>query len=155
MWLCGVGYRSTPWADAASCEGSRAAWVRRCMHTLAGAGLPKPCPPHQVRRSEGVFWGRGKPHTADSGLLCAMFYRIHVNFYPLPSRDCPLEGKALGSRMGNAGPCPRDRKVSVCSLQTPRVLLETIYEKVKAPSHFIFMEKVGSWGGGGRWGHAN
>lgn len=50
-----------------------------------------------------MFWGRGKPHVADSGLLCATFYRIRVHLvYLLPSRDCLLEGKGLGKEMGNA-----------------------------------------------------
>lgn len=37
--------------------------------------------------------------------------------------------------MGNAGLCPRDGTVSLCSLQMPRALLEANYKKAKAPSH--------------------
>lgn len=83
LWLCRVGYHSTPREGAVSHEGSQAAQVRGRTCIPASTGLPKLCHPHRVGKSKVVSGGRGKPYAAESGLFHAMFYIIRVNWFIL------------------------------------------------------------------------
>lgn len=75
-----------------------------------------------------MFWGRRKPHPADLGLLFYLFNPCEL-VYPFPSHGWLLEAKGSGSATGNAGLCPRNGTVSLCSLQMPRALLEANYKR--------------------------
>lgn len=56
-----------------------------------------------------MFWGRGKPHTADSALPHAMFYIIHMNCFILVRRmTVHWRDKAWAERRDDVTVSPTD-----------------------------------------------
>lgn len=69
-----------------------------------GAHPPNLCSMTCTGRSKAVFWGRGKPHTGDSGLPHALFYAIPVNWFILFHRVAiHWRQESLGGTTGNSG----------------------------------------------------